>query len=79
MSLCKSCPHRKISEGGGIPDGQVPRVRLTVANKDTLVLTGRLIHPCHSDLTKDCEGHLRDFKQGRGSPECENIRVEFSM
>lgn len=72
MSLCKTCPHRKVSEGGTVTDGQIPTTRMIVHGREVMELHGSLLHPCHENPALDCRGHERDLHEisqgGRETP-----------
>lgn len=63
--LCKTCPHRKVSEGGSIPDGFVPNTILTINGEIVDYIGESAIHPCHENAIKACRGHLRDIKDAQ--------------
>ncbi len=52
---CKTCNHRKVSEGGWY----LPNVKIDGENTFPAITP----HPCHENPTRPCYGHLRDLKQ----------------
>lgn len=78
--LCAACPHRKVSEGGIVEDGKVPRTAMLIAGKEVSVVFGRVTHPCHLNPKRDCSGHLRDLKEiHEGATEDEHAIVSFAL
>ena len=74
--VCKTCNHRKISEGGCYDVFEYPNII-------TNFQIGKA-HPCHENSKLPCRGHLRDIKMveneiGHYHGDCINVKYTVRL